>query len=254
MTARSANDLVAEATAALVDHADVAHSLDRLLLGSLEALGVHAAGLLVREGAGGSVELLASTSHRTDQLELFELQHEAGPCVEAIQTDATVSAGTVEEVRRRWPPVGPAIVAAGYAAAYACPMHWRGQVIGALNTYRRAEPGPGDGGPGAEARTEPGPGLIAVEVDQTLAQTVADLATLIIFAPTVADAAPAGEQIRRALAGRIVLEQAKGVIAQRDGVALDEAYLRLRARATRTRQTITEAATRILDDVVREPR
>ena len=237
MTAPLAADLVAATAAALVDQRDVAQSLDRLLLGSLDALGVDAAGLLVRERIDSPFELLACTTHRVEELELFQRQVEDGPCVEAIRTDAVVVAETVDDLAPRWSTVGSAIVAAGYGSAYAFPMHWRGQAIGALNTYRQDDRDRDADGTGRERRSR--------GVDRALGQTLADLATLIVFAPT-ADAGAAGEQVRRALQGRVVLEQAIGVIAQHDGVAMDQAYLRLREGARRSKQTITEAARRIL--------
>jgi AmiR/NasT family two-component response regulator len=92
-------------------------------------------------------------------------------------------------------------------------MRLRGQVIGALNLFR----------------TETG-SLTTDDVD--VAQALADLATIAILQHRAAiEANVLSEQLSHALHSRIVIEQAKGIIAEREGLAVGQAFAHLRSYA-----------------------
>lgn len=129
------------------------------------------------------------------------------------------------ELSARWGPVGPAIVAAGYHGVQAFPLRWQGLVLGGLNVfYPTAEvSGTGTG------------------------QLLADVATLILATTTPHDVTQVQDNLRRALAGRIILEQAKGVLAHQHDTDPDQAFDLLRQRAHDAGTTLTRTA----EDVVR---
>jgi hypothetical protein len=114
-TPRTAAQAFADATSALTREHDVTDVLARLVADCAQLLSAEAIGVLVLN-AHSDLELLASTSHRVAELELFQIQHDSGPCIDAIRSSEIVSAAGATEMNRRWPAVGPAISHAGYHA------------------------------------------------------------------------------------------------------------------------------------------
>jgi AmiR/NasT family two-component response regulator len=79
--------------------------------------------------------------------------------------------------------------------------------------------------------------------DVIVARGFADLAALSIAQHRAsAEAQRLNEQLSAALTSRVVIEQAKGVISERAGVDLSEAFSRLRAYARNTNQLLTDVA------------
>ena len=114
---------------------------------------------------------------------------------------------------------------------HAIPLRLRGNAIGALNLFHR----------------EPGP---LPEVDLTLAQALADVATIgILQERAIRHGEIVAEQLQNALNSRVIIEQAKGVVAQHLGVGMDAAFDRLRRYARSNNQRLAEVARRF---VVRE--
>ncbi len=142
---------------------------------------------------------------------------------------AVVTAVGRSEILDRWPTVGRAIVDAGLHSAHAFPMSWRGTVVGGLNVFARAE-------------------LDAAPEDLRTAQGFADLLTIVVAQPGTSDEDELGRRVDHALAGRVVVEQAKGVLAQRLDLDMADAYDALLARALRDGSTLARSAL----DVLRE--
>jgi hypothetical protein len=232
MTTRSADQVLADATARLIEQTDVATSLALLLADCLEALHADAAGLLVGEPLH-ELELLSATSHRTSELELYQVLNGVGPCVEAIKTAHHVTASGPNELTTRWPPVGQAIIDAGFQTVHAFPLHWHGNVIGALNIFFRRE------------------------VDEDMAnhldtaRAIANIATLILAQPAEQDVEALRSRVQDALSGRLVIEQAKGVLAYRESLEMGEAYDRLTAIAASQGSGLTEVARRLIEEASR---
>lgn len=182
---------LAVAAAALVDDHDVIGTLTELLRGSADALGAAAAGLVVKEDEGGGLEFLAATSHRVEELELYQLQVDTGPCVQCVRTDEHVVATLLDDVRVRWPELEEPFRRAGFVGVHAAPLHWRGRAIGALNLFWT------DNGDRGEQGTR-------------LAQTFADVATVAIVSSGVVPVTQVLRRTRAALRERAIIEQAKG--------------------------------------------
>jgi hypothetical protein len=223
----SSTEAFARVASALVRDHDLTSVLADLLADALSAMSAGAAGLLVQQGSA-RLELLTATSHEAAQLELFQLQERSGPCVDAMASGSPVWESGAERLEKRWPEVGRAITAAGHIAVHAYPLRWRERHIGAMNVFFTELPGDEDG-------------------LHVLGQAFADMATLVILHPEELAASEIMERTELALAGRTVVEQAKGVIAYLQDVGIDEAYDALRARANRERLSLTAMAQRVVD-------
>jgi transcriptional regulator with GAF, ATPase, and Fis domain len=234
VTTRSADQVLADATARLIEQTDVAGSLALLLADCIEALDADAAGLLVGEPLH-ELELLSATSHRTSELELYQVLNGTGPCVEAITSARHVTSSVATDLTTRWPPVGQAILDAGFETVHAFPLHWHGSIIGALNIFFRRP------------------------VDRDLAdhlataQAIANIATLILLQPAEHDLDALRSRVQDALSGRLVIEQAKGILAYREHLDLGEAYDRLTAIAASRGSGLTVAARQLIEDASRRP-
>lgn len=78
-------------------------------------------------------------------------------------------------------------------------------------------------------------------------QAFADIAALVLVQHHQTDAVELRERTNEALVGRTVIEQAKGVLAFRHGLAIDEAYTTLRDRAATSGSSLTAAAAEVVD-------
>jgi len=196
MTHRTPAQIVTRATSALVRDCDVTDTLASLLSDCADVLSV---------SDGGETELLSSTSHAIAELELFQIQQATGPCIDAITGNTEITAVGSAGILERWPEVGRRIVEAGYLSVHASPLRWHGKILGAMNAFFADE--------------------VTLTTEQTLlAQAFADVATVVVMKGVLLESNEVGAQVRAALAGRTVVEQAKGVIAQQQGLDMASAY------------------------------
>ncbi len=108
-------------------------------------------------------------------------------------------------------------------------MRLRGQVIGALNLFR-AVSGP----------FEP--------ADLRVGQALADVATIgLLQERNLRRSETIAEQLQAALNSRIIIEQAKGKLAERFNRAMDQAVTLLRDHARESNQRLTDAARNLVD-------
>ncbi len=212
----------------LVDDYDVVDLLTGLADRCVSLLDVSAAGVMLASPEG-SLGLVASSSEAMRLLELFELQTQEGPCLDAFRTGQSVEHENLQAGSGRWPSFSAAALQAGFASALALPLRLREATLGALNLLRVTRT-PMD------------------EVDIIVARAFADLATLsIIQHRTAAEAQRLNEQLSAALTSRVVIEQAKGVIAERADVDLAEAFSRLRSYARNHNRRLTDVARAAID-------
>ena len=212
----------------LVDDYDVIDLLTGLTDRCVSLLGVSAAGVMLASPTGG-LGLAGSSSEAMRLLELFELQAQEGPCLDAFRTGQPVGHEDLEAGSGRWPSFSAAALNAGFRSAYALPLRLREVTLGALNLLSVAR-SPMD------------------EADFIVARAFADLAALSIAQHRAsAEAQRLNEQLSGALTSRVVIEQAKGVIAERAGVPLAEAFSRLRAYARNRNLRLTDVAQAAVD-------
>ena len=212
----------------LVDDYDVVDMLTGVADRCVNLLGVSAAGVMLASPAGG-LGLVASSSEAMRLLELFELQAQEGPCLDAFQTGEPVVEQDLQAGAGSWPSFSAAALQVGFRSALALPLRLRQVTLGALNLLRTI--------------SEP-----MIEADIIVARAFADLAALSISQHRAStEAQVLNEQLSRALSSRVVIEQAKGVISERAGVDLNEAFGRLRGYARAGNLRLTEVAQAAVD-------
>lgn len=211
----------------LVDDYDIIELLDRLVGHSVALLAADAAAIMLVDAFGG-LRAVASSSEDADLMELIQLQAEQGPCVECFHTGLAISVADLHEERERWPRFFDAAAQhRAYRSVHAVPLRLRGQAIGALNLFHR----------------EPGS---LPQADLLLAQALADVATIgILSERAIRDAQVLGVQLQTAQNSRVIIEQAKGVIAQHGGISMDAAFARLRRYSRDNNQRLVEVARRV---------
>jgi GAF domain-containing protein len=219
---------VVDITDTLVADYDIVDMLTGVADRCVGLLDVSAAGVMLASPAG-SLGLVASSSEAMRLLELFELQAQEGPCLDAFQTGEPVEQQDLQAGTGRWTSFAPAALHAGFQSVLALPLRWRDATLGALNLFR--------------VTREP-----MAEADVIVARAFADLAALSITQHrATAEAQRLNEQLSGALTSRIVIEQAKGVISERAGVDLAEAFSRLRAYARNGNRRLTDVAEAAVD-------
>jgi GAF domain-containing protein len=208
----------------LVDDFDALDLLHVLTSRSVELLGVAAAGILLRD-EGKRLQLVASSSLKAQQLEVFELQNNEGPCWVCFQTGEPVFVPRLADAEERWPRFVPAAMAAGFSNVTALPMRLRRQVIGGLNLFGTGE------------------GPMIQDQELPIAQSLADAATIAILQDRLARSRDLlNEQLQSALTSRVMIEQAKGALSRHLGVTTGEAFEVLRSRARSTRRRLSDLA------------
>ena len=212
----------------LTDDYDIVDMLTGVTDRCVSLLGVSAAGVMLASPAG-SLGLVASSSEAMRLLELFELQAQEGPCLDAFRTGEPVEQENLQAGAGRWPVFSAAAVQAGFASALALPLRLREVTLGALNLLSITE-------------------APMTEADVIVARAFADLAALSIVQHRVsAEAQRLNEQLSAALTSRVIIEQAKGVISERAGVGLAEAFARLRGYARSHNHRLTDVARAAID-------
>lgn len=217
----------------LVEEFDVVDFLHMLTERCVELLNADAAGLMLADQRG-NLQLVASTLERAQLLELFELQAGEGPCLECFSTGRAITNVDLPEARARWPVFSAAAVQAGFRSTHALPMRLRGQVIGALNLFADRQ-----------ARLD--------EDDVAIGQALADVATIgLLHERNLREQTVLAEQLQTALHSRVLIEQAKGVLAARADITVIEAFTRMRAHARGSGLTLTGVATAVLEGSIDE--
>jgi GAF domain-containing protein len=212
----------------LVDDFDVVELLDRLVHAAVDVLGATAAGLLI-DDQRGSLALVASSSEQSRLLEIFQLQTDEGPCLDCIRGGHSVVSGDLAADADRWPIFVPAALDAGFRSVVAVPLRLRSVTIGGLNMFH--------------GETEP-----LTEDDKQLAQALADVATIGILQQRSAHrSSELAEQLQHALNSRVIVEQAKGVFAERNAVDMDTAFASLRQHARDNNLKLGVVALSVID-------
>lgn len=212
----------------LVEEFDVVDLMHVLAERSAELLNADAAGLMLADQRG-ELQLMACTQERARMLELFELQIQEGPCFESFLTGAAITNVDLNEAYERWPVFTPAAVEVGFRATHALPMRLRGQVIGALNLFTDQQ--------------------FTFDQDAlAVAQAMADIATIgLLHERNLHEQTILSEQLQTALHSRVLIEQAKGMLAARANIDVSEAFNRMRAHARRDGLTLTAVAHAVVD-------
>ena len=196
----------------LVDDFDVIDFLHRLSSRCVQLLDVDAVGLMLSDPYG-QLRVMAASSEQARLMELFQLQTDQGPCVSCYHRGEPVSQEDLSIVDEQWPQLSQLASELGFRSVFALPMRLRAQIVGVINLFR----------------TTSGP---MTERDLRVGQALADVATIGLLQERAARRQQVlAEQLQTALNTRVVIEQAKGVLAERLKVDMDTAFRTLRQYA-----------------------
>jgi len=231
-TGRPKEQLLARAFVELADTLvadfDMLEFLHGLTARCVDLLDAAAAGLAVTDQRG-QLRVIAASSEQARLLELFELQNDEGPCLVCFRTGQPVADPDLDHFNRQWPRFAAHARDAGFRSVHAVPMRLREEIIGSLNLFR----------------TQPGH---LPEVDAHVGQALADVATIAMLQErAVRSRHVLAEQLQTALNSRVVIEQAKGVLAERGRIDMDEAFSGIRDYARNRKHPLREVARGVIE-------
>jgi len=210
----------------LVTGFDVVDLIHTLAQRCVELTAVDEAGIMLAD-TSGTLRVIGSSSERIRLLELLEVQSSEGPCFDAFHAGEPVI-GDFSDAER-WPTVGPEAVRSGFGSVVALPMRLRHEAIGALNLFCN----------------DPAP---LPESDVAICRALADVATIgLLQERAVREARVLADQLQSALNTRVVVEQAKGVLAERSGVDVDVAFDVMRVYSRRVNRLLGEVARDVVE-------
>ncbi|QMU70679.1 GAF domain-containing protein [Streptacidiphilus sp. P02-A3a] len=223
-------EVFVEVADSLIDDFDVIDFLQQFSVRCMELLDVDAVGVMLAD-QHDNLRVLAASDEHTRLLELFALQHDQGPCVECYRTGRSRTDIDLTDPRttRGWPQFAPRARSAGFVAANVIPLRLRGRVIGVLGLFQ----------------TTP---AVLSPADTVLAQALADMATIAVLQQRTLDHSEVERaQLQYALTSRIVLEQVKGILAERWNLSVDDAFAAFRAYARANHYKLAQLAREIAD-------
>jgi GAF domain-containing protein len=221
-------DVFVDVADTLVADYDVIEFLHSVAGYATEMAGASAAGLMLAD-LEGRMQYMGASDEDARLLDLFQVQHQEGPCLDCYRTGRPVSVTDLPAARTRWPAFAELALAHGVSSVHAFPMRLRDEVIGALNVF------------GSESH--------GLEPDEArVVQALADVATIaIIQERLIRHAETLTEQLQFALNSRVVIEQAKGAVARSLGVSVEDAFDLMRRHARRHRIGLTDLASRLVE-------
>jgi GAF domain-containing protein len=212
---------------------DIVDFLQSLSADSVEILGAEAAGVMLADTRGG-LRLIASSDERMRLLELFELQGEQGPCLDAFSTGQAVQASAADS-RTRWPDFAQRASDSGFQRMCAVPLRVRTDVIGAMNLFR-----------GTDAPF--------TEDEMDIAQAMAEMAAIgLVQERALRERTLLTEQLQAALTSRVIIEQAKGMLAEYLKMTVDDAFQLLRNYARNRNRKLSDVARDVVDRKIPSP-
>ncbi len=213
----------------MVDDYDIIDLLDRLVSYSVELLAAEATGIMLADSQR-HLQVVASSSEDADVMDLLQVEADEGPCVECFRTGAPVSVADLADAALRWPVFVAAVAERGaYRSVHALPLRLRGEAIGTMNLFHRA------------------PGALP-DADLMVGQALADVATIgILQERAIRRGEVVTEQLQTALDHRVIIEQAKGVLAQRGDLNMNEAFDRLRRYARNHNARLSKVARQVVE-------
>ena len=215
----------------LIDDYDVAELSHRLIEHCVALLPISAAGILLSD----QQDVLRATSASTEQTRnilQFQLDVGEGPTIECFRTGQEVAVVDLLDDGNGWANFGAQAYEIGFRAVHAVPLRLRAQTIGALTLFR----------------TEPGP-LPAEDIG--IGRALVDVATIgILQERAVSQRTMLVDQLQFALNSRVIIEQAKGILAERNKVDMGEAFTMLRGHARNHNRRLSEVAAGVVDGTV----
>lgn len=222
---------LSDLTSDLVQSPDVPSVLESLAHRVTSLL--HLEGCGVSLAAGGRLQFGAAVPISLVGLEQIQDATQQGPCVEAHRTGRVVALDDVDTAPEQWGGYARAAGRHGLRAVAGVPMRLHQESVGALDLY--------DATPRAWAADE-------LAVARALAAMVA---AHIVNDAKLRRQQELTDQLTRALSSRVRIEQAKGVLAEAEGITVDEAFHRLRSWARSHNEVIADVADRVVHSGLR---
>jgi hypothetical protein len=183
------------------------------------------AGLLITT-VTGSLTTPAATTSRMHELLAIESRFKEGPCTTSHGTGRWLPPQALDGVDGRWPRFGPAARQFGFGVVSALPVRRDSELLGAVSVLDFPESSP---------------------VDLDLVSVVVEAAAIgLVHQKTLRQSQRRTEQLQHALHSRVVIEQAKGIVAARRNITPDAAFEHLRNHARRHGRRLRDVA----DDVI----
>jgi len=210
----------------LVAGSDVSDMLHDLTARLPDLLGIAGAGVSLRQDGG--LRFVTADHELFAQLERLQESEGEGPCVEAFRTGEPVLVPRLTSEAARWPRYVEQATASGVLAVAAIPMRNSDQV-GVLDLYDDKV----HEWSGEEVAT---------------AAVFADVAAAyLLHASKLEQERRTVEQLQHALSSRIIIEQAKGILAAEYQISVDQAFQRLRRHANDHNATLHSVAGAVVE-------
>ena len=207
----------------LVADYDAIELAQQLLDNTMELLPIRAAGILLGDSRG-ALHVFAASSEQSRLLELLQVEADVGPCLDAYRSGEAVHVRDLVASAARWPAFAERAAEYGFRSIVALPLRLRDERIGALNLFLE------DTGPMSPT-------------DVSVGQALADVATIgIVHQRILSHSELVNQQLQTALNTRLIIEQAKGVLAERGTLDMDRAFNLLRQHARRTNRRLADLA------------
>ena len=207
---------------------DLIDLLTTLVEEAKTVLNADEAGLLLLDEAG-SLQVAASTSDAVHLMETMQLSGNAGPGMHAFQAKMVLSVDDLKVDPLAWGQFGEVADRHGFRSVHAIPLRLRGDTVGVMNLFGRRPGGLGD-------------------ADTVAGQALADIATIAIVANrNLTDEQQVREQIQLALTSRVLIEQAKGILAHTHDLSMTDAFAVLRRYARTHSIGLNSVARQVVD-------
>lgn len=212
------------------DISDVCYGLGKSVM---EVLGASGAGVSVVDRQG-DLKFITATSQPIIEIEQAQEGAQQGPCVTAFQTQKAMAIPDIAD-RPEWPVYTDTADRVGLRAVVGFPLSYGGERLGAINVYN-AEPRVWD------------------DDDLDVLGVFADMATAYLARTSkLAEARQLADQLQRALDSRVIVEQAKGIVANQHDVTVDEAFEMLRTHSRSNRIRLSQLADAVVNMGLRLP-
>lgn len=193
----------------------------------VDVLDADGAGVTVAD-RDGLLRYVTATDERAARIERVQEETQQGPCMSAYLADEAVAVSDVREVDR-WPEYMEVADDLGFHSVLGVPLVSEVSKVGALNIYNESP-------------------RVWSEDDISAAWVFADMATVYLLRTSqLQEASRLAEQLQGALDSRVLIEQAKGMVARRNDIDVDEAFRLIRSHARDHRLGLSDLARDVVD-------
>jgi transcriptional regulator with GAF, ATPase, and Fis domain len=179
-------------------------------------------------GNGGRLTKFAAQTWRTRHLLRIEAQIQEGPCSASHRTGQRLEVDLDSEADWRWPRFTPEARGAGFLSVIALPLVYQDDILGAVSILAASR-------------------IADADLDIDLVATLVEAAAVgVVQARVYRTATDRAGMLQDTLDSRVLLEQAKGILAAQTKTTPDEAYEIMRRYAQDRGQLLQDVAEAII--------